>query len=357
MKKILLLLCVCLGGGLFMRADGGNAKVMTPVDKEQGWIGSAEFDPLFIPCVKNSSVGFKLRLSATYKFHQYFSFGGAVALAENWKFSSAPSMDIVARLHAEDFRKDLSPFFDLDLGYMQSFENTDIRGFIFNPTVGIRYGRLALGLGYYGLVNGGISSNINIRLAYYFGYGKNKNSERVKSFFEHLDYSLAIGGIISGGNKSEKASHYMSPKGGVAFEAAALYPFENNLSIGLMLGFNYVDVTSYSKGGGKIWETGDGRSALIYAVRGRYDFRQVKLGPVHPYAKFDLGGASNFDTDAGSTSFYYSPGIGISLPLKNNTKALDLGISYAPVSIERPGGADEKAHDVASMRITLGYTF
>lgn len=342
-----------------------NVSAQKSVDYDKGWIGSVELDPAVISVEKGatSRVSFTPRLTATHKVMPYLALGGGISLTEGWNFKGAPSMEIFARAHAENFTNEFTPFFDLDLGYFQSFENTKSRGFAFNPTIGIRYGRLGFGIGYKGAVYTGYGSNlynsINIRLAYYFGYHKNEHfCESIKNFFRRTDFGIALGAIFPTG-KGFRYGHEMNLKTGATMELSWLYRFSNNFSGGLMIGLNYVpfseDIVGNAGTSAEFTETlSNIRSAITIGLRGRYDLKQLSMPlGIHPYAKLDLGVAANLDTEEGSSSFYYSPGVGLSLPIKDNSHSLDLGVSYAPMSIEKENGVG----DVGSVRLTLGYTF
>ncbi len=334
-----------------------------------GWMGSVEFDPAVISVNKGTktTVSFTPRLTATHKVMPYLALGGGIELTEGWSFKGAPSMAIFGRVHAEDFSRVFSPIFDLDLGYHQSFEMTSYRGFMFNPTIGVRYGSFGFGMGYKGIVasGGALSNAINIRLAYYFGYHKNeKFCQRMSEFFHRIDYALALGCIFPFGD-GHRYGHDMKTKTGGTLEFTGLYRFSNNFTGGLLIGLNYVpyseEFVANPGSSSEFRETmTDGRSAIIVALRGRYDFRQISLPlGIHPFAKMDFGVAANLDTNEGTSSLYYSPGVGLSLPIKNDAHSLDLGVSYAPVSIEKDEswGADCKVKDIGSLRLTLGYRF
>ncbi len=299
---------------------------------ECGWYGTIEFDPLNSTFKKGEGSSWAVRWSGVKRVYPYLGLGGAISLSESWKFKEVPSLTITARAHVEDYDKAVSPFATLDLGYGHGFEQST-NSFVFNPTVGIRYGQVGIGVGYYGTVNRSLSSAMNIRLAYFFGY----NAEKTSHFFKSLDFGVAAGGFFPCNTWTES--------GGISLEASALYHINDYVQAGLALNFD-----------GSLGETG--AADLLFGVRGRYNFRQVHMPlGLHPFARMDLGVASVFG-DETTSSFYWQPGVGISLPLKNNTKSLDLSVSYAKL-LEYDGGydhSDDKEY-LKIIRVAIGYNF
>lgn len=342
----------------FLSGVVSAADISEPANSSK-WMGSVEFDPAVISFNGSStSAAFDIRLTATRKVAQYFSVGGGLGLSENWSFSGAPSLDIFARLHAEDFEKKFSPFGELDMGFDQSFENTDFHAFMFNPTIGIRYGRFSFGIGYRGLTNGsGVSSAINLKLSYAFGYGLHKN-EKLLEFLRTINWGVGIGCFFPGSNgkssSSDLVSYSLSP--GLGVELTGMYPINKQWSAGLLLGLTHGRYEEKYKTSEPLKQSNTG---VMVAARGRYDFTKLNLWrKLHPYAKFDLGISIQHGLND-IIPVYYSPGVGLSLPVMNDRHSVDLGVSYMPVRMHKnkkqldSGGC----HDVPAANITLGYVF
>lgn len=227
-----MLLCVAL-----------VASAYEPVAPDAGkWMGSVEFAPLEIPLVKKAKPDFAFKLSATHQISDYFAAGGVVSLSESWQFKGAPNLNVMMRTRFEDFSKAVTPFITLDLGYSQSLENADSRGFVFCPAIGYRYGCWSAALGYKGLVDGGISNSLYISLAYHFGYHR---SEAAARFFRNTDFGVAIGAVVTGakGGFEAGSGDGVKAKTGGTIEASWLYNASSNLALGIFADINYIPAT------------------------------------------------------------------------------------------------------------------
>lgn len=340
---------------LFALSDSVSASETTTSD-ECKWKGTVEFDPAVIGLTKNAPTNFGIGITASRQIYDYLSIGGKISLYQGWKFNAAPSLNIMARLHVEDFSKDITPYFDFDFGYRQSFEDTNILGFAFNPTIGLRYKQIGFGIGYDGFVHkGSLNNSLNIRLAYHFGY----NSKKASEFFSKTDFALALGLIASGGCKKDDGPNKYKATAGAGLELSWLYNFNKYFSMGIMADMNMISVNEKTRD----YDDNESVSAVIYGLRAKYKVKQLTfLHKIYPFVKVDLGQAINLDDytyDAKSeSSFYYSPGVGLALPFKDDSKSLDLCVSYAPISMSAfKGNYDSKSDEVGSVRITLGYTF
>lgn len=362
-KNLLLTLALSCGACCV-----ANAQLSEPVNTN-GWMGSVEFDPATFSVDKGAKgCSFSMRITATHQIMDYLSGGFGVSLDQNWNFQTAPSLNIFGRLHAEDFRRKFSPFVELDMGYDQSFQDVDVRSFMFNPTVGVRYGHFGFGVGYLGhAANGGVGSAINIRLAYYFGYHKTAGSEKFAKFMRDMKWGVGLKALIPFGNGkviSNEAQVTSSIGGGL--ELSGLYPFSNKFSAGLMLGFDVLNVNVKEPADRHspvdFWEYSENYFSIIAALRGRYDITQAEFSKLnlHPYVSLDLGLSSNLIADEWHESFYYSPTVGLAMPVKNNTQSVDLGIGIAPAYMDKNGGryiGEKGFHGVPGLKISLGYTF
>lgn len=388
-----------------------SAQDQIPGDK---WRGSVEFNPVFYT-VKGATPGFDINLTATRKINDYVSAGFGVGIVESFNFGSAPTIPLFVRAHAEDFSKKWSPYFDFDLGYGFNTDDIGLGSLIINPTVGLRYGPVGIGIGYYGtkiLKEGYQMGNaVNVKLSYYFGYHRS-NSAFIRAL-RRLEFGVDLGVRVPWGGKVDES--YSSEDNGSILNATVtnkfsvagdinlslLYPVNDNLSVGIMAGFGiaprkekrthshtytpeYMERHPDAKGYGSEDEVTDYRTMVPIALRGKYRFRQVSVANrFYPFAALDLGVAVNPDTfggDAG-TSFYWSPTVGLALDVAGGRHSVELGLSYVPQTVSTnvyeynptynsyyevydrlnpETGQREWVHDTTTLgglRISLGYTF
>lgn len=333
------------------------------------WQGQANFDPAVIPTAKGALTNFQLGLSAYRQVYPYVALGFGAALQENWKFKSGWAFPVFASIRAEQFDASFTPTFDFRVGYSFSTQKFDYSAFFINPTVGIRYEQLGIGVGYVGAKpnyeGSKWESSINIRLAYYFGYHPTSFSRSLTKTNFGLEATLDL----FGGNGDKYA---IKPGTGYGLNFFFLYPVTDNLEIGPMVGFHnqnfkYLDIWNTIDRDNLQWE-GDHSSVWIpIALRTRYNVRQATFaGKIYPWARLDLGGyAASGDELKGG--FYWSPAVGLSLDLKDGNHSLDLGIGYTAIKaykgaviaddVDFAKEMETPTHTISGCQITLGYKF
>lgn len=104
----------------------GLSLMSQTVDK---WHGTVEFDPV-IYTQKGADAGFNLKMTATRHISDYMGIGFGLGVNESFNFGTAPSIPIFARIHAEDYSRHATPFFDMDLGYNLNTDNFDYGGIL-----------------------------------------------------------------------------------------------------------------------------------------------------------------------------------------------------------------------------------
>lgn len=381
------------------------------------WRGSVEFEPVF-ETAKGATHSFNVKLTASRQILDYVGLGFGIGLGESFNFSSNPSIPIFVRAHAEDFAKQWTPYFDFALGYTVNTADFGSGAFVINPTVGVRYDCVSIGLGYYGskiLKTGyGMGSAINLRLAYHFGYHRSNSALaralRKLEFAVDLGVRFPMGGstkasvdeliaysydndVIVAHNNASFNGHYST---GGDINLALLYPVNDNLSVGLMAGVGLIGkkqsekyhVTPTEAGllhtqmspegfGLDFGESSDVRAMIPIALRGKYRFRQVCIADrFYPFASLDLGVAINPDTDGGTSAFYWSPTVGLAFDVAGGRHSVELGLSYVPQCVEKFSYTEkieraywgsyttftrdynnETTQTIGTFRIALGYTF
>lgn len=356
---------VCVAAGLNVLAQEQK-----PGDK---WRGSVEFNPVFYT-VKGATPGFDINLTATRKINDYVSAGFGVGVMESFNFSGAPTIPLFVRAHAEDFSKQWSPYFDFDFGYGLNTDDIGLGALIINPTVGLRYGPVGIGVGYYGskiLKEGYKMGNaVNVRLSYYFGYHRS-NSAFIRAL-RKLEFGVDLGVRFPWGGKVDETASSPYPglgaPAGTTYEATVtnrftvagdvnlslLYPVNNNLSVGIMAGFGlaprkekkittvvypqeYLDRNPGSEESTSEWKNTDYRTMIPIALRGKYRFRQISVvDRFYPFAALDLGVAITPDTYGDSGSFFYwSPTVGLALDVADGRHSVELGLSYVPQKVQK----------------------
>ena len=119
-----------------------------PAQTTDNWYSTVEFNPVF-STQSGGEPSFNINYTFNRKVADYVSLGAGVGIEESWKFKGTPMLPVFARVQAEDFSKTFSPFARFDIGYEAGFG--DVKGgLMINPTVGVRYGALSLGVGYRG---------------------------------------------------------------------------------------------------------------------------------------------------------------------------------------------------------------
>lgn len=375
-----------LTGCLLATIFSSFALPATAQESTDKWLGSVEFNPIF-PTYKGATPQFNLNLTAMRKVNDYVGWGFGIGVNESFKFNAAPTIPVFVRAHAEDYSKPWSPYFDLDLGYGINLDDLESNGLIINPTVGVRYGSVSIGIGYHGtkiLKDGyGMGNAVNVRLAYYFGY--HKSDSQLARALRRLEFGIDLGvrmPMTDGTKESEKeelsnngnADYTSSAHGryttGADLNLSLLYPVNDNLSVGIMAGFGIIGQKSTVKSSLE-FSNNDVRSMIPLAFRGKYRFRQISVAKkFYPFVSFDLGMAINPDTDGGCSSFYWSPAAGLALDVAGGRHSIELGVSYVPQTVEKmqyiysssdhryeEDWREVKTHTAGNLRIALGYTF
>lgn len=395
MKKIQSM-GICIVAGL-----AAMSSINVGAQSGDKWNGSIEFDPIF-STTEGVDAGFNFKVAATRKVYDYLSVGFGAGVSETFKFSGLPTIPVFARLHAEDYSREFSPFVRFDAGYGLNIDDFDYSGIVINPTVGIRYRAFTLGIGYYGakpMSEGSkMSNSINISLGYNFGY--HRSNSAVANFLRKFDLTFDLGALIPlGGRSSGKYEEDVTPDihssaeyndkytlGGAA-TLSILYPVTKNFYAGIMGGFNltntkfnyknavdyadeYRDDYMYEHNSSQAWW------AIPIGLRLKYKFREISVADkFYPFAQLDMGtNIVNVEDDNGENAkkFYFSPTVGLSLDVWNGFHSLDLGLSYVPMYIgcdEYIGGeridksyqvqvnTDYKTKTIGAFKISLGYTF
>lgn len=313
---------------------------MTCMAQDSKWNGTASFDPIVTDFGNSNNLGFSF--GAYHPIHENVSLGIGLGLIEEWKFKNAPAMPVFLGVHSELWKKDITPVFDLQMGYTLNFSNTKYGNIFLNPMIGMRFNNVGIGVGYYGqkVLQGNFKwgSGMNVRLCYYFNM---HSTERSRNFKHDLDFSLELSGALPFGK--DVTSGF-----GIGLNIALLYSVNKYVSIGLTTGFNGIDVEhkidDYDK-------TNYSFSYVPIAVRGRYKFKQIS-SKIYPWLQLDLGGVLPAADDYLTSKFYYAPGLGASYEVRGGRSSIDLGISVIPMKVEEDMGSK-----VNILRFSLGYTF
>ncbi len=360
--------------------------VLTTINMQaqDDWKGIANFDPAIIPTVKGGVANFQFGVLAQKEVYPYLALGFGAGIEENWKFKSGWAFPIFVNAHMEQFDASLSPTFDFRMGYSFSTQTFDYSSFFINPTIGVRYEQLGIGIGYLGGVanveGAPWTSNINIRLSYYFGYHKT-------DFFTHVGHGLtALWNELrkinfgvdltldAGTGGSDEEDVKLSTGCGVNF--SFLYPINEYLEIGPMAGFHYqpmkyqVDYPSPDGNYYKVWQSGNDHFWFPIALRTRYNARQATFcGRFYPWVRLDLGGYITRNSDMGKDycdlkdGFYWSPAVGVSMDLKDGNHSLDFSVGYTSIktytifdmNYKHPEDVDPVRKGIC--QISLGYKF
>lgn len=377
------------------------------------WRGSVEVNPIF-STVEGVDPSFNVNFAFTRKVSDYFSIGAGLGVNESFDFSTSPTIPVFARFNAESFSRKLSPFVTLDVGYGMNTDNFDYSGLIINPTVGVRFGAFSLGVGYYGFKSfkEGVkmSSSINVRLGYTFGFHRSNSAfaraMRKLEFTIDLGARFPLGGGVdfhkvdedrlttSGGEEwvdkrkiyDINARYNVSPD----ITLSLLYPATDNFYVGLMAGVNILFSSENSSwvstyfdspydDEGKTYEhdfvnsnvESDTKSSAQFGARMKYKFKELTFGKrFYPYAQLDLGYNIDWDLED-SSSFYYSPTVGISMDVAGGKHSLNLGVSYVPQKLWSSGDSSQVTIDhndnvifeeggyknKASLKVSIGYSF
>ena len=321
------------------------------------WNGIITFDPIQTSFSKTGNT-FGATIGAYRSVHENVQLGFGGGIVEDWKFSGAPQMPLFFGLHSEFPVDKFTPTFDLDFGYNLNFQDFD-RGSIFlNPIVGVRFGNFGFGVGYMGgkvLLDGyKWASSMNVRFSYYFNYHKTAASENLR---KNLNFSVAYSyDFIGSFGKVEDKNRKPSSRPSMGIDLALLYSMSENFSFGPTAGFHVMEY-NFPVGTGpqnERWTSTSSNSWIPVALRGKYDFKQVSEN-IYPWVQLDLGGAIAVDSDI-TSSFYFSPGIGVSKSVRGGKSSIDLGLSYSMLKNVSQNYNDDNV-TVSLLKLSLGYTF
>lgn len=161
-------------------------------DVNRKWNAFIELQPIF-STADGASHSLNLQVGALKHINDNFLIGGSVGVAESFDFDVSPNIPILLRAQAEHDFNGISPFISFDLGYSINTENIEYGSIVANPTVGIRYSNVYIGVGYYAAIptKSGLKTgnNINLKVGYMFGDGA---SGGFKKFIRktHVDIEL-----------------------------------------------------------------------------------------------------------------------------------------------------------------------
>lgn len=347
------------------------------------WLGTVELNPVF-STQSGADPMFNVNFAVTRRLNDYIGLGAGIGIEESFKFKGSPMLPVFARIHAEDYNRKFSPYFNFDIGYEKGFgDNTS--GMLINPTVGIRYDAFSLGIGYRGFkshVSGSkMASAISVNLAYTFGFHR-PDSEFIRAL-RKLEFSMSVSAVLCSSTAydiSEERTiigtrnyteHYevgtqstrsrLSYKSGGNLTLALTYPVYRNLYVGIAAGATvfkeksaievgmdflpgtaetYWGLESYQKFLANsrlrdgVREKDDTQYNVYVAARLKYKLREFTLAKrFFPYVQMDLGGFVA-STDNLKNSVYFSPEIGMSMAV-GSRHSLDLGIGYTVINTQK----------------------
>ena len=169
-KSIFLLLAFCI-----------IATSNTFAQTENKWTGFIELQPTFNVDGAGHSIG--ILGGATRSVNQFVSVGGAIGAYESFSFEGTPIIPIMFRTKIEKETTSISPYLTLDLGYGLNTNDFGYGSIIVNPTVGARFGKVYLGVGYYAAIPTDsklkTGNNINVKLGFILG-GSSSDSKFVR---------------------------------------------------------------------------------------------------------------------------------------------------------------------------------
>lgn len=316
LKKLVLVLLLCLVSTLSIFAENKN---------EPKWRGSIIFDPVNVS-LTGYGVGFDVGFSAYYRAQQDVQIGAGFLINEGWKFKSRPDFPIFVGIKYDKLNESFSPTASFETGVSLSSTEIKYSSFFINPMVGIRFGNVGAGIGYWGgipvgLEGGKWASYINLRLSYNFWMGKNTGAsqtankisrafEPVWNFFKPINVILDLGTDIPVKPNSEQ-EFTSSDLTGFGLDVSFLYPLGKGFELGPTIGAHINSKFSY----------------IPIAVRTRYNFNQIGLNsPLYPWIQFDLGGYAGIDAAEGN--FYWRPAIGLSYDVRGGKSALELSLGF-----------------------------
>lgn len=314
------------------------------------WKGSLNFDPIVTNFQYSPS--FNFQFTGSRQIHDKVTLGIGTGLGYNWNFKGNPKLPLFLNVNINDYAKNESPFLDIRSGYSFDFSNSDFSCFYFNPTLGYRFGKFGIGIGYQGSIaqyeHAKWSSEMNIRLSYYFGY----HSTNASRTLTKGDFSVELSAELPIAAKTK--SHQINPGLGIRF--AYLLPVIENFNAGLMAGISIHEGKMLDNWGDNDWAIKTQNDPLVLAVRGKYRFQQIVIAnKIYPWAQLDLGyRLAGGDINNG---FYCSPAIGLSHDVREGKSSIDLGLGYSNLSIYDWNYTGNESKNAGIFRISLGYTF
>lgn len=325
-----------------------------------------EFQPIF-STVEGGVHSFAVQGGILRGINDLFSVGAGFGIGESFHFDTNPFVPIFARAHVEKTFGEITPFASFDMGYSLNTEDFAMGWVLFNPTVGVRFRQVYLGLGYQAQVmtqsGGGTNHTVNLRLGYYFGQ---KAKQNAKAFFRRTYFELEAGygiGLCSGpsyeDNRWQNEEFQMTYGSNAFLHVLWAYGIDENWSVGIGTG-GEVFYDSY-----KNIDEHKVYVSMPLFVRGKYTFFDEEAS-VRPFVALDLGYLLALDGhqhDYGSEQKRYRSGL-IAEPqvgvIFKNKYSLSLG--YHPDSISVPCYGESFEHsskqvNASSLRIHLGVRF
>lgn len=316
------------------------------------WKGTLSFDPIVTNFEHSQS--FNFQLTGSRQVHDKFAIGLGTGVEYNWKFTGDVTVPLFLNINMDDYSKDESPFLDLRAGYSFNFCNFDYGGIFFNPTLGYRFGRFGIGIGYQGSImqfkGAKWSSAMNVRLAYYFGYHGTKASRAIVSG----DFSAELSGELPiDATKETLNNSKVKVNPGIGLRFAYLLPIKN-LSVGPSVGIKLFKLQEVEDD----YKCSEKEFLFEFDVRSKYRFREITFAnKFYPWVQLDLGYQYSL-YERFKSGFHYSPAVGISYDVRDGF-SIDLGIGYSNTSLCL--GEDDDWNnvyrEVGALRISLGYTF
>lgn len=341
---------------------------------KDGWVGTVDFGPI-ISLQKGGNTSIGVNVAATRQVHEYLSLGAGTGFIETFKFDKGPVIPLFVRAHAEKNGVDMSPFLTFDMGYDLCTENTRAGGFMFNPTVGVRFGDILFGFGYRGTVHNGVSSCLNIRLGYAFG--AHRSNTPIDEALRKIEFSIDFGLSFTGDLYSEvyefEGKDYNVAYGyhaGPSVNLALLYPVTDNFYAGLTTGFHYFG-QKFKAGGlpqSEVDEEFINRNNVLsipVALRLKYKFHDMLIANcLYPYAQLDMGFATYTNSKlsenkgiSANRQFHFAPCLGLAYDVAGGKHSIDLGLSYYSKKFVREADGKKESINKGVFRIAIGYTF
>lgn len=310
-------------------------------DVNRKWNAFIELQPIF-STADGASHSLNLQVGALKHINDNFLIGGSVGVAESFDFDVSPNIPILLRAQAEHDFNGISPFISFDLGYSINTENIEYGSIVANPTVGIRYSNVYIGVGYYAAIptKSGLKTgnNINLKVGYMFGDGA---SEGFKKFIRktHVDIELGAAYGFSTVSPLEVGQDFFSMANeedhmhriGSDVFANVIWGYDIDehwmvgIGSGVRLYMNNLDKCFYHRGLEEQVDDGIETIPVIpLYVRGKYTFLN-KDEKFRPYVAVDLGYQFGVQDPSSEGCMLFEPQVGVKFGRFN----FGVGLSYA----------------------------